>query len=211
MSIINDALKKVQANLDKKVPPPPKPQEPQNTTPSLPTEPSPPTPATYGVPETPKEEFIPAPLIQSSSEGHSVQNESIEVASGRDKTIVTLCFLICAILIGSILYLTSQFSNSRPAVSAHRAAAPQNPITAIQTSFIPAPATPRKETPKPRSSSDMDLNGIIMMDQGPVALINNEIYEAGAIIDGWEITNISLDQVDLKNSRTEETRELRVH
>ena len=48
------------------------------------------------------------------------------------------------------------------------------------------------------------LNGVMLMDDRHVALINDDVYEVGDYINGKKIVNITLEQVDfLQNGRIE--------
>jgi len=55
--------------------------------------------------------------------------------------------------------------------------------------------TRRKTVPR----GSMELNGIVMMGERRVALINNDIYEVGDSVDGKKIINITTNDVELKD------------
>jgi len=50
-----------------------------------------------------------------------------------------------------------------------------------------------------RSSDAMVLNGTMTMGARKVALINNKIYEVGDFINGLEVLNITLEDVQMRN------------
>jgi len=58
-----------------------------------------------------------------------------------------------------------------------------------------------KHVPKKRvyKAGDLVLNGISVIDGTKVALINDEIYQVGDIVNGKEITRIDRDAVELRN------------
>lgn len=65
---------------------------------------------------------------------------------------------------------------------------------------------PKKRTYKP---GELVLNGTSLIDGRRVALINDEIYEIGEVIDGKKITSINLNKIELSDNETVVT--LRVH
>jgi hypothetical protein len=62
--------------------------------------------------------------------------------------------------------------------------------------FSVAPTPDVKNSPKPLTKN-LNINGIMTMGDKNVALINNEIYEVGDMVNGMEIVVISLDRVQV--------------
>ena len=54
-----------------------------------------------------------------------------------------------------------------------------------------------KEVPQPTEKNPLILSGTMMMGDKRVALINNEIYEVGESVEGKKIINITLEKVEL--------------
>ncbi|MBN1869874.1 MAG: hypothetical protein JW847_04780 [Candidatus Omnitrophica bacterium] len=65
---------------------------------------------------------------------------------------------------------------------------------------------PKKRVYKP---GELVLNGTSLIDGKRVALINDEIYEVGEVVDGKKITSINLNQIELSDN--EKIITLKVH
>jgi hypothetical protein len=79
----------------------------------------------------------------------------------------------------------------------------------IQTYQVITPATSTaSSTNQPlikssARSSKLILGGTIILDKKRAAIINNEVYEIGGIVNGKKIINITLEKVELQNENGE--------
>jgi MSHA biogenesis protein MshK len=192
MSIINDALKKVHLNLEKKQPlpaqlpkqqPSPSPARPLKSPwemkmpmpeekPVVPPAPKSPAPS---APQTPTVKQPPLRPVSPKAPSRRKTNETL---------LVVIALLVCVVLLAMILLLVHEYMSSRPAPK------PAKPVP-VPILTIPAPS----------SKSKLVINGI--MDKGGknVALINNEIYEVGETVNGMTITKISLETIEFVDSK----------
>jgi hypothetical protein len=173
MSIINDALKKVQQTISKN-----EKKSPEKTVPPFPLNQD-----TVLPPQRiPKSLLgIHSSQLPKTSLSEKVQSNSATIASALplpehrkyQKILITLCGLICAILVCMIVYLAFIFSSTRP------------------TGIVVA----KKEKAKP--VEEIVLKGIMVRDDKNMALINDEIYEAGETVKGRKILKITEDSVQI--------------
>jgi len=187
MSIINDALKKTQAKLNKTSN---KPEDPKTET-------------------TPQEEpdnitNVYEKLYQSRKEKQKNANPT-DVATPTKETTQPLrraktffkntiiLLLSLAGIIGSYYYLTHNETVHQFFPSITKFKINTKPR---QTS---APTSAKKRIYK---SNDLVLNGTSLIDEKYAALINDEIYEVGDIINGKKITLIDLNKVELQDNDT---------
>ncbi|MCB9772582.1 MAG: hypothetical protein H6754_08550 [Candidatus Omnitrophica bacterium] len=71
---------------------------------------------------------------------------------------------------------------------------PNTPATQTITPQIPAPIVPQPLQPQ---KGEILLTGIVFMDGKNFALINNEFYETGEMVEDGTITKITTDSVDI--------------
>jgi len=190
MSIINDALKKVQTKLDKNVvdqkiktveqtphvDPKPTPQrkEIEKSSPSQISE------------EKPAKRVIPASSLPAKKEEVRITLHKSFVF------MVYLGFIITGILIAFFMYSWNRTSSSlQNTINSLKAI--QTPVTTTQgdsSSKIPPVST---YYPK----GTLIVSGTMKMGDKIVALINEDIYELGDMIDGKKIVNISSKEIEL--------------
>jgi len=176
MSIINDALKKAQAKLKKKIQTSPPEISPINP-PASPTPTAPPTPA---APATSVTSAIPTGSIMKRKKAW------YNTISG----LIGLFLFITGCLIAALLNLISH-SKAKQQQAVQRTTAVQN------TARIMRPLI--KRAYQRASPSGLLLNGTMMTGDKRIALINDEVYEEGDMINGMEIVDISLKEVQLKS------------
>jgi len=87
----------------------------------------------------------------------------------------------------------------------------QNFLRSVKKNNTPIQSHITRQAPKKQTykSGKLVLNGTSLIDGKRVALINDEIYEAGEMIDGKKITSINLNRVELRDN--EKITTLRVH
>ena len=181
MSIINDALKKVQQNIG-------------NSGKKSSTE----TPFPLNQDTLPPPVRIPKSLFGKQSNtnlatkplsvAEKAQSNSSTIAAVAviseqrkyQKILVTLCGLICVTLICLIFYLFYVFSTTHP---------------------NPNPAAPAVAAKPAKPIDPIVLQGIMVRDNKNVALINDEIYEVGESVKGRKILNIDEDKVQILDHR----------
>jgi len=189
MSIINDALKKVQQSLQHS------PSKPEPSKPSDPEHPS-----------SPIEEPQGANMVDRYS--NLVQTEPkptipfFKNKEWRDTAILLTCFAICIILLLLIVFL---FRQNPPTPAAPPAPAPAK---SAQEQSVPPPALPKKTTPAGPTDTII-VTGVMKMGAENMALINNEIYEVGEMINGARIVAIEMDRVEIM--KDSEIKVLKVH
>lgn len=177
MSIINDALKKVQQSL-------------QHSRPSRHGGPDPSSPPEAGPQNTEMMDQLSNLTPTGPKSAFSFFKE------WRDTAILLMCFAICIILFFLILYLFRQNPTVPPPKTAPAS-------TAVQK---------RPEPPPVSAVPDQDgiiVTGVMKMGSENMALINNEIYEVGEMIDGARIITIEMDRVEIMKDGNIQV--LRVH
>lgn len=230
MSIINDALKKTQDNLQNNQSSETPKQDPMtDTPPANENTPKPQPPQQPNVPDMSK--FIPVkekPVVAppppdigeaKSKAGH--KKNLIKTESDKEPESPAKIFfsIILSILIlgaaGLIAYMNFPVLSGKKKNSIKPQDLKREISRAVDSIPIPEPikeitspkAEKRKSTPPPPPGT-LIANGIVSMGDKQVALINNNIYEIGDTVDGWTVTAISLDQVEIKNG--EQTQVLKV-
>ncbi len=226
MSIINDALKKTQDNLQNNQPPAPPAQDQLPNPPANENTPKPPQPP--NVPDMSK--FIPVkekpvnvppppdvadPKRKKELKKNLVKTESDKTPENPAKIffsiILSLLILGAAGLIAYMNFpvLSGKKKNSIKPQDLKREISKAVESIPIPESIKEITKTEKKNNPPPPPPPGVLIaNGIVSMGDHQVALINNNIYEIGDTVDGWTITAISLDQVEIKNG--EQTKVLKV-
>jgi len=179
MSIINDALKKTQANLDK--------QENQTS-------------------ESKKDLSKVYDKIHqrrdSSQTPPDAPEKKTSSAEGKRPSIrkLPLLLLIFVVLLGYYLNIQFHWVNRFPLA---------RKVFFLDFDFLkknPSPGMKAKTPPPPPrtyTSDTLTLSGIMTMDNRRVALINGKIYEAGETVNNKKITNISLQNVEVTDENGE--------
>jgi hypothetical protein len=193
MSIIHDALKKVQHSLERKHGRhPPEPQTYQSST--------------YIPPARPQNTPV-SPL--------AVKKEGV---SAKMIFIMVNTILIAAGIIIVLLLRLLETQTPRQDTSALVRQRLEAVIAPGQAATAPAPQASALATPLPQATDPirpsgpppLELNGTMLMDERRVALINNDIYELSEYVDGKRITDISLTEATLLDEATGATIILRV-
>lgn len=195
MSIINDALKKAQLNLKKAEPPPPPEEKPVTPTPSK-------EPSTLNVYEKLYQR-------QAAKQGIAAPGKTISktppeqkpstLKSAKKWLKVTATIAICVLFVTGSLIFISRLEPVQDFLKSKK-----KPKFPKQTIMARKPS--RQRTYR---RGELILNGTSLIDGKRVALINDEIYEVGEIVDGKTITSINLNQIKLGNEK--EVITLRVH
>jgi len=182
MSIINDALKKAQFNLKKpkrslKSNNDQKPKSGQDIT------------NVYEKMYKAREEQKAAAASQNIEKKTSSVVNSPRQAKKWIKTLFAVVFFFVSIFLS--FYLLKSYLPFENFMSS------SNGKTRSSRFHISRPTT-KKRTYKP---GELFLNGISSIDGKNVALINDEIYEIGEMVEGKKITSIGLDKVELRDAQ----------
>lgn len=211
MSIIHDALKKVQQSLSPKKDEAPK-DQPVNTQQN--TE--------YIYATTPVEHLTPAKEqapVQAPEDKSNIKN-------GIKSFFAILCAL--AITIGSIWYLYQQYRNYIPQAQRklktsfykliHKTEVPEfkakkpeelKPLAQITINPVPSTTATTNGTTVPALPSQapitLDVHGIMANTTGNLALINDQVYQEGDSVGGAKIIKIDLNSITVNINGTDET------
>ncbi|MBF0570367.1 MAG: hypothetical protein HQL12_00705 [Candidatus Omnitrophica bacterium] len=207
MSIIHDALKKVQQSLTSKN------AEPENP-PSGTTQKG----DTYLYAPSPVEDITPA-----------ADQKSAEIKTAVFKKIKFLFNLICVVLImtGAVWYLYQQFKNEIPRAKRlakksfyqliHKEELPDfknktpEDLKPLGQITVKPPMSPRSDTaptantPPMAAPVTLKIHGIMSNATGNLALINNQVYQEGDEVAGAKIIKINFDSVTVNINGTEKT------
>lgn len=178
MSIINDALKKTQVHLKKTESKEDKKPEPKQENPTTPTN-------------------IYEKLYKKSREKQNTQNQTgpkkdtstpdapLRAAKKWFKTVIAIIVLLAG-LSGGFLFIS-------------RSPGTRKFLNSLKKDRPSSKGAIAKHPPKARKykAGELVLNGTSLIDGKRVALINDEIYEIGEVIDGNKITSIDLNKVEL--------------
>jgi len=197
MSIINDALKKVQKNLNTRVEETPAPQ---------PTRPQAPTGYLYAAPPPPPVE----PPIQKEPPGKAKPSVPQKINS--------LLALICAamITIACFGFLFLQFKKNMPkfnrwVTTSYLKWAPKTSKSGFINKFARdlKPLAHLTINPPPTSKTaapvTLDIHGVMANGTSNLVLINNEIYQEGDEVEGVKIVKIDMDVITVNNKGVEQT------
>ena len=189
MSIINEALKKTQTNLDNikekvlpagndQIPLREKPWQKPAVQPSPVFRPIPPSPS---------------PVVTAIPE--AARASSQRKPAGKRWYFIVLAEILALGLIAWILFIIQPQvfrSSRRPKMPSSIGVT--RPVAALPQ---PAPAASALRYAPPRNN--LVLNGIMMNQNKMVALINGEIYEVGDYIGEQKVNKITLDRVELRD------------
>ncbi|VAW12670.1 hypothetical protein MNBD_BACTEROID05-845 [hydrothermal vent metagenome] len=183
MSIIHDALKKAQTNLEKE------------------------TGKSFSITD---DKLYQTESIETLSENISANNRPQEKPNSTKKILLTGIFITLLITTSIAIYsLWSPNKNtslSLPTIVQINSPEPIKPIKNVTDKITARPQTPKRVIRKPISNnSQILINGTMLMGGKHVALINGEIYEVGETIQNQKITNITLKNVEITNSLGEVT------
>lgn len=191
MSIINDALKKAQKSLTRTEKP---------------------------VDKDPKTQATPAPAAPKSHDGKSISNvyeklhkprvnqDQRTAAPKHEDEVVHMTpqqrsaknwakmagsTLLILVFVAGGLYLAQQYAPVKNIFASLKKSSRRSGFQ-----FASAPAKKRKYKP-----GELVLNGTSLIDGKMVALINDEIYEPGDVVNGMSIVNIELNKVELADDQ----------
>lgn len=181
MSIINEALKKAQENLEKN-----NPNEKQNTSQN-------------------KNTNI-ADKKQKQTTGSSVFNAPIQSTVRPDKIDIDqtvnnkINFAVGASLLILVLFISGFLILKKSSQS--MAQNNTSPVSTLERNPIATQLTKSKSSRKSlwnKNTQDEELivNGIMTEGTKKIALVNNEIYQIGDYIRGWKLVEIDLDRIQL--------------
>jgi len=198
MSIIHDALKKVQQQL---TPPSPKTDDIQIQTPTTDEE-----PVEYLDSTAPIAPPKPKPPIKNKIQSMYVVTCTV---------LITL-----AVTIASGTYIYQQCQNDIPKVQnlakksfdklIHKKELPEfkplapPPLKSLAQLTV-NPATTKTPSPTKLEPITLDIHGIMANASGNLVLINDQVYQEGDEIDGTKIVKINLDSITVLNNGTEQT------
>ncbi|MBF0489778.1 MAG: hypothetical protein HQL15_04065 [Candidatus Omnitrophica bacterium] len=169
MSIIHDALKKVQKSMQ------------DNTSPATPL---------------PSQEDV-VEVLPSSSRTATRNPTSL--------WLLVVIALMMATLLGGYYFLKNQKTNDqlpiKLPINLPLKVAQKPPIPNVQTAIpsVPSSTTPQT-TSTPTETPTFTIQGIMSNNNHNVALINNNIYEEGSVINGQKIVKIALDAITLQHA-----------
>jgi len=69
--------------------------------------------------------------------------------------------------------------------------------------------TSKKQMTRNASMPTLILNGTVATGKNHAALINHQLYQVGQVIDGFQITAIRFNEVDLKDQATQQIKQLK--
>jgi len=186
MSIINDALKKVQQGLDHK----------NNDAQAVPAA------AKQNLWEAPVIENQPAPGQQSTNQKTPVDDKI--------KSILALSFAII-ITVASVLYIFQQYQTNMPKVQTFASKSFNTFIHKIHpTDHKPKPPAVLGSLAQITISAKsapitLNIHGIMSNSNGNLVLINDQVYQEGDTVDGAKILKIDLDSIKVANNGVEQT------
>lgn len=210
MSIINDALKKVQTQLDKQDPAPnPQPNtgthNMENPNPSVSSSPTP------NNNQKDMTQFLPQKEKPLSSSEPVILSETIKPMKKAAKegspiawSQIFTGFVSVLIIAGAGYYMYTYINTQSTRTSTSHTISKKIEVS------LPTPQEIKKEIAKvimpaqvpaaPVKKSGINLNGIVASGEHFTALINDQIYEVGDIVDNREIMSITERTVELKDS-----------
>lgn len=172
MSIIHDALKKVQQGL---TPPAEETKTDTSTT----------APEASGYIYTAPDTVETLPPVKNKIQSVSVQ--------------VCTVLITTAITIASIEYIYQQFQINMPTVKKF---AQKSFFSLVHKKTLPQ--TPEKLKPLAQFAT-LNVRGIMANGPNNLALINDQVYQEGDVVNGIKIVKISLDSITVINNGTEQT------
>ena len=197
MSIIHDALKKVQRGLSSKI---------DRTPASASTVTQ--TASGYIYETPPQNETL-------SQGGQQTINQKMSMKNKIKSLLILLCALV--ITVACILYIFQQFQSNIPRV---RNFAQRSFFQLIRKSPV-IKTTPTEDLKplaqftvnpsalskmnKPPAPVTLNIHGIMSNGSGNLVLINDQVYQEGDDIDGAKIVKINLDSITVDNNGIEQT------
>ena len=169
MSIINDALKKVQKNMDKNQNPSDPSNKPSSSQESI--------SSPGGPQQNPTLKRPPLPSSPGIKQDKTLKSKTSTPKSKKNRLIFLIISLLCLAGIITFYYLGIPNSISLDLKKTHKNSS--------------------QKTSRP--STDIEIKGIMMMNEKNMALIGDNIYEVGDSIQGMEIIAISIDSVQMIN------------
>ena len=210
MSIIHDALKKVQQKLASKT----------NEIEIIPSTKPPQTGYLYA--NDTKAETAPQDGQQNTDQQNTNQQdtEPKSPVKNKIKSIFALSIAI-AITVASLAYIYKQFQNSIPKVQKLAKSSfyklinkkevpefktkPPEELKPLAKITISTPASPASNTLKPPAPTTLNIHGIMSNGTGNLVLINDQVYQEGDEVDGAKIVKISLKSITVINNGVEQS------
>ncbi len=199
MSIINDALKKTQEELAQAN------TSQENTAgASAPKDTAPPSFAapSFSYPTLAPTQLPPAPPVKKSEAKNTPKISTAQ----RLLRLAVLLIAFCVILYCALPYLPKSLPLSE-FFSEQGQLRLLNSLKAKITAMIPAQSPKTGNRPAKQAAQkskapggELVLNGIIAADKEPLALINNQIYKAGDLVEGKKIIAIFVDKVEIEDN-----------
>jgi hypothetical protein len=192
MSIINDALKKAQKSLTRT-------EKASDKDPKTPVSPTPPdTPKSHdGKSISNVYEKLHKPRVdQNKSTAPSKHGDEVVHMSPQQRPaknwakMAGTTLLILAFVAGG-LFLAQQYAPVKNMFASIKKSSRRSGFQ-----FSNAPAKKRKYKP-----GELVLNGTSLIDGRMVSLINDEIYEAGDVVNGMSVINIEMNKVELSDDQ----------
>ncbi len=177
MSIINDALKKVQNNISPKSPEEPKPEN-KAPAPKTPSSASPAAPSAQPQPASPviRDRPISEKPAVPSADDPTAKSGKAKRPAFRTPAPVIIVVSVCLLAIAVLL---------------------------TRWTPIDVQPLPQKTTAGLNGAPQLSIQGIMTMGDRKVVLIEEDIYQIGDEIQGMKVKEISLDEVKLlKDGRT---------
>ena len=191
MSIINDALKKTHLSLKKTDKPPEKKREEKPVDQS--------TSNVYEKLYKNQANQKNAPAPGRSPKEKEVDKKKSTLRSAKKWIKTSAVTAICLLFLAGSFFFISRY---KPVQDFLRSIKKNSPSSQARI----ARKAPKKRAYKP---GELVLSGTSLIDGKRVALVNNEIYEIGEVIDGKKITSINLNKIELSDDERIIT--LRVH
>ena len=191
MSIIHDALKKVQQGLNFK---------PEEVPVSPPT--AAPSASGYLYETPPPIETLPP--SEAADQKPPIKNKIKSTLAATCALLITVAITIAA---GEYIY--QQFQNNIPTVQRfakksflliHKKMSPKTRPSADLKPLAQLTIATKSPTPV-----TLDIHGIMSNESGNLVLINDQVYQEGDEIDGAKITKINLDSIKVINNGVEQT------
>ena len=192
MSIIHDALKKVQQGQAPKTPPTP-----------------------------PTSDYIyatPAPAEPTKPVAAKTDTQKPAIIKKMSSLLAMLCALVITFV--SLNFIFQQFRTDIPKVKkwviasycqlTHKVMLPDfktrspEDLKPLAQVTVPPPATPAN-TAKTQPPLTLNIHGVMANDGGNLVLINDRVYQEGDTVEGAKIVKIDLDSVTIINDGKEET------
>jgi hypothetical protein len=200
MSIIHDALKKTQANLNNNNEPKKSPEPNMNS--------SEPNKSEHNTPQEMQSIYDklhkkPEPIVPPPTKNNPGKSAKKTAARQENSVMNFLGIILCILIIsGAIWFIYEYYSKDLG-----KKGMDFKKVLNFKPKKLNFGFGTKSKNSKPLSAANNNLppgaiilNGITSMGDKRVALINNEIYQVGETIEGKKITDISMEKVELVDS-----------